>query len=243
MPFISSLRRTGSGSPVMSASRVSAFGRRSSRGSLNPAEQSAVSRPARPGPRTRRPAQASPCSPERNGLALELHPRRQDVVLEAIRLLGQLADDQPTATGVSKPEEPLASLSLRSCVLGLFEVYVLLAGEQILVPGHDCRLLARLLLANSNGTSLLGALEEELRQALLELIRRQRCVLSEIDLIPRRSRRFSSRRQRGRGLTMSSRNTFRPRRRSISGRAREPIVLIIEPPFPTRMPFWDSVST
>ena len=40
---------------------------------------------------------------------------------------------------------------------------------------------------------------------------------------PRRSSIASSRRHRGRTLTCSSRNTFRPRRASISGRARSPI--------------------
>jgi hypothetical protein len=60
---------------------------------------------------------------------------------------------------------------------------------------------------------------------------------------PRRSSIASSRRQRGRALTWSSRKMRRPSRCSISGRARTPISLTIAPPFPTRICFWESVST
>lgn len=60
---------------------------------------------------------------------------------------------------------------------------------------------------------------------------------------PSRSSIFGSRRHFGRTLTWSSRYTGCPTSASTSGRARVPISRTIAPFLPTRIPFWDSVST
>src|SRR5262249_38073021 len=59
---------------------------------------------------------------------------------------------------------------------------------------------------------------------------------------PSRSSIVSSRRHLGAALTWSWRETGRPSSCSTKGLARRPISRTIEPPLPTRIPFWLSVS-
>ena len=94
------------------------------------------------------------------------------------------------------------------------------------VARDDRRLLARLLLADAHGSSLLGALVEVTREPRLELVGRERHGSQPrrppgASLHPAAVRaRPRSRRQRSFTFTRRSRKTGRPSSNSISGRAR-----------------------
>ncbi len=105
--------------------------------------------------------------PERDRLAVLLDPAGQDRVLERVLALGELRGDDPARARLSKANEPLALVVLGG-PLRAAERRVLLAREEICVAGDDRRLLARLLLAHTDRSELLGALVDEAREPLLE---------------------------------------------------------------------------
>ena len=111
--------------------------------------------------------------PERHRLAVELDPLREGLVFEPVDELRKLEHRDAACAGLLQPEEAL-SVGHRGCLLGSSERLVLLAREQVRVPADHGRELARLLGADSHGTSLLRRLVEIAGESLLESVRRQR---------------------------------------------------------------------
>ena len=140
--------------------------------------------------------------------ASEVDAAGEDRVLELVGALRELGCDDPALARLAKAERALR-VAVLATLDGSRERSMLGAAEEIGEPGDDRRLLARLLLADPNGSGLLGALVEVAGELGLELVRGQyigQC--SSVQLAfhsPIRSSNASSRRHLGFTFTRRSR--------------------------------------
>ena len=106
--------------------------------------------------------------PQRQLLPAPADPRGQEPVLELVLSRRELGGEDARLARLAEPIEQLA-LVRAAGLLRFAQQLELGDREEIAVPLDDHRLLGRLLLADADGTSLLGALEEVAREPLLVL--------------------------------------------------------------------------